>query len=77
MKKLLITDHLYGRLKTIAVEQNERIQVINSPSLGTGTGVAIDGRDGSGSASNRALFAAAESGDMAEYRKIRGKQKDR
>ena len=72
MKQILITDHLYGRLKTIAVEQDERIQVINSPSQGAGVSNSTDGL---GNASDRALAVAAESGDMVEYRRLREEQK--
>ena len=76
MKQILITDRLYKRLKTIAYEQDERIKVMHPPSLGASASGAIDGRGGLGNASDRALTAAAASGDMAEYRKIREKQKD-
>ena len=71
MKQILMTDRLYKRLKTIAVEQDERIKVMPPPSPGAGVSNSTDGL---GNASDRALAVAAESGDMAEYRRIREKQ---
>ena len=74
MKQILITNHLYKHLKIIADEKDEHIQVMHPPSLGAGTG-SIDGRSGLGNESDRALTAAAESGDHAEFRRLREEQK--
>ena len=75
MKQILITDHFYNRLKTIADEQDERIEVMHTPSRGTGARGSIDGRSGLGNDSDLALAAAAQTGDHAEYRRIREEQK--
>jgi hypothetical protein len=60
MKQILITNHLYKRLKTIADEQDESIQVLHPPSPGTGASSSIDGRGWLGNAGDLALAAAAD-----------------
>ena len=75
MKQILITDHLYMRLKTIADEQDEHIQVMYTPSREAGASGSIDGRGGLGNASVRPVGAREERDDMTEFRRLREEQK--